>query len=56
VLRRGGLTKARAERVAVLTISALEGAIVLARAQRRLGAFDDVARELDQYLASLVKT
>jgi AcrR family transcriptional regulator len=56
VLRRGGLTKARAERVAVLTISALEGAIVLARAQRRLGAFDDVARELDQYLASLLKT
>jgi AcrR family transcriptional regulator len=54
-LRRGGVTKARADRVAVLTISALEGAIVLARAQRSLSGFDDVARELDQYLASLTK-
>lgn len=54
-LRRGGLAKARAERVTMLTISALEGAIVVARAQRALGAFDDVARELDQYLASLTK-
>jgi AcrR family transcriptional regulator len=55
-LRRGGLTKARAGRVAVLTMSALEGAIVLARSHRTLDAFDDVARELDQYLASLVTT
>jgi AcrR family transcriptional regulator len=52
-LRRGGLTKLRADRVAALVISALEGAIVLARAHRTLDAFDDVARELDQYLAGL---
>jgi AcrR family transcriptional regulator len=54
-LRRGGLPKARAERIAVLAIAALEGAIVLARAQRDLAGLDTVARELDQLVAGLLR-
>jgi AcrR family transcriptional regulator len=45
-LRAGGLSRARAERLAVLAIAALEGAIVLARADGDLRAFDTVAREV----------
>jgi AcrR family transcriptional regulator len=52
-LRRGGLAPDRAERMAVLTISSLEGAIVLARAQRDLAPLDAVARELEQLVAGL---
>lgn len=51
-LRRGGLPKARAERLAVLTICALEGAIVLARAQRDLEPLNTVAREMDRLISS----
>jgi AcrR family transcriptional regulator len=51
-LRRGGLPRARAERLAVLTICALEGAIVLARAQRDLGPLNTVAREMDRLIGS----
>lgn len=54
-LRRGGLPKARAERIAVLTIAALEGAIVLSRAQRDLTSLDTVAREMDQLVAGLLR-
>jgi len=46
VLRRGGAGKARAERLAVTAIAALEGALVLARADRDLAAFDAVAKEI----------
>jgi AcrR family transcriptional regulator len=45
-LRRGGVPKARAERLAVTTVAALEGAIVMARAERSLVAYDTVAKEL----------
>jgi AcrR family transcriptional regulator len=53
-LRRGGVSRSRSERVAVLAISALEGAIVMARAHRDLAALDIVAREMDLLVADLV--
>jgi AcrR family transcriptional regulator len=53
-LRRGGVSSGRSERVAVLAISALEGAIVMARAHRDLAALDIVAREMDLLVADLV--
>lgn len=52
-LHRGGLAPARAEGVAVLAISSLEGAIVLARAQRDLAPLETVGRELEQFVAGL---
>ncbi len=55
-LRRGGLTKLRADRTAALVISALEGAIVVARAERDLAAFDAVAVELKAYVTGLSRT
>jgi AcrR family transcriptional regulator len=55
-LRRGGLGKKRAERVALLTISALEGAIVLARAQRDVAPLDAVAREMEALVRTLSKS
>jgi AcrR family transcriptional regulator len=55
-LRRGGLGKKRAERVALLTISALEGAIVVARAQRDVAPLDSVAREMEALVKSLSKS
>jgi AcrR family transcriptional regulator len=54
-LQRGGVAKARAERLSILAISALEGAIVLARADRDLVAFDVVANELDAVVAAAVR-
>jgi AcrR family transcriptional regulator len=54
-LRRGGLTRLRAERISVLVISSLEGAIVLARAQRDLAPLNTVAIELDQLLAGVLR-
>jgi AcrR family transcriptional regulator len=51
-LRRGGLPKHRAERLAVLAISALEGAIVLARADRNLTSYLLVAQEMDALVAT----
>ena len=53
-LRRGGVTRLRSERLAVLTISALEGAIVMARAHRELAPLDTVAREMDAVVAELI--
>lgn len=50
-LRAGGLTRTRAEAMALLAISALEGAVVMARAQRDLAPLRAVARELDRVLA-----
>lgn len=45
-LRRGGVPKARAERLAITAIAAMEGAIVLARAERDLTAYDAVGKEI----------
>lgn len=54
-LRRGGVGKARAQRIAVLTMSSLEGAVVLCRAQRDIAPLDAVAREMDLLVTSLTK-
>jgi AcrR family transcriptional regulator len=45
-LRQAGVPAERSPGLAVLLISALEGAIVLARSRRSLGPLDDVQREL----------
>ena len=50
-LRRGGLPRVRAERIAILAISALEGAIVLARAEQDLAAYEIVAKEMSALVA-----
>lgn len=49
-LERGGLCAARAERLALLVVSAAEGAVVLSRARRDFSALDAVQAELDVLL------
>jgi AcrR family transcriptional regulator len=49
-LRRGGLPAERAERVALLVVSAAEGAVVLSRARRDFRALDATQAELDLLL------
>jgi AcrR family transcriptional regulator len=46
-LRRAGVPRARADRLAALVVSAVEGAIVLSRAERDPAPLLDVARELE---------
>jgi AcrR family transcriptional regulator len=46
-LRRAGVPPARADRLAALVVSAVEGAIVLSRAERDPAPLLDVARELE---------
>ena len=53
-LRRAGLTGARARRLATLVVSAIEGAIVICRAERDGRALDDVQRELEATLRAAV--
>lgn len=50
VLRRGGLSAQRSTRVALLVVSAAEGAVVISRARRDLSALDAVQAELDLLL------
>jgi len=45
-LRRGGIAAGRAPRLAVLTVAAIEGAVLLCRAQRDTAPLDAVAAEL----------
>jgi AcrR family transcriptional regulator len=45
-LERHAVPAARAKRLATLIVSAVEGAVVLARVQRNVTPLDDVAREL----------
>ena len=47
VLRGEGVPPARAERLARLIVASIEGAVILARAQRSTRALDDVGRELE---------
>lgn len=54
-LRHGGLSRLRAERMSLLVISSLEGAIVLSRARRDLAPLDAVATELDQLLRAAAR-
>jgi AcrR family transcriptional regulator len=49
-LVRGGLTEQRAERVALLVVSAAEGAVLIGRARRDLSALDAVQQELELLL------
>jgi AcrR family transcriptional regulator len=46
-LRRAGLSRGRAQRLAALVVSAVEGAIVLSRAERDPAPLLDVAAELE---------
>jgi len=50
-LVRGGVPAERAARLALLVVSAAEGALVLSRARRDLTALDAVQTELDLLLA-----
>ena len=50
VLVRGGVPAERAARLALLVVSAAEGALVLSRARRDLTALDAVQSELDLLL------
>src|SRR5205807_642297 len=54
-LRQAGVPAERSPGLAVLLISALEGAIVLARSRRSLGPLDDVQRELTPLLDAAVQ-
>ena len=45
-LRRGGASPARARRLATLAVAAVEGAVVLCRAERSTRPLEDVRREL----------
>ncbi len=48
------MARARAERLAALVVSAVEGAIVLSRAERDPAPLLDVARELEATIAAAV--
>jgi len=51
-LRRGGIADDRADRLALMVISAVEGALVISRARRDESALDAVQAELDLLLAA----
>jgi AcrR family transcriptional regulator len=50
VLQRGGIAAVRAARLATVAISAVEGAVLVCRASRRLDPLDDVGNELDSLI------
>jgi AcrR family transcriptional regulator len=52
VLTEAGLDPDRAERLAILVVAAVEGALVLSRAQRRTDPIDAVGAELRAVLAT----
>src|SRR5450755_3316124 len=49
-----GVAPARARSVATLTIAAIEGAVIVARAQRSSGPLDRVAGELERVVADAI--
>ncbi len=53
-LHRAGVARARAQRLASLVVSAVEGAIILSRARRSPKPLLDVARELEATLAEAI--
>jgi AcrR family transcriptional regulator len=55
LLADAGLDPDRAARVATLVVAAVEGALVLSRAQRRTDPLDDVAVELRDLLTAALK-
>jgi AcrR family transcriptional regulator len=52
LLERCGVEPARARRVAATTVAAIEGAVVICRAQRDITPLDDVSAELETMLKS----
>ncbi len=48
LLCHNGIPPARAQRLATLTVAAIEGAVVICRAQRSTQALDEVATELEE--------
>jgi len=52
LLRARGVSAARARRLATTTVAAMEGAVVICRAQRDIQPLTDVSRELEDLLAS----
>ena len=50
-----GLGAGRADRLATFVIAAVEGALVLSRAQRRTGPLDDVGAELQRLLTAAIE-
>lgn len=53
-LREHGVDKAAAQRHASLIVAAIEGAVVMCRAQRSIKRFDDVATELVDLVGDLI--
>jgi AcrR family transcriptional regulator len=51
-LRRSGAPQARARRISTLAIAAIEGAVVMCRAQRTTKPLVDVGRELEETIAA----
>ena len=49
--RRDGATEARARRLATLVVAAVEGALILARAEHDVAPITDVGRELEEHLS-----
>jgi AcrR family transcriptional regulator len=54
LLRRHGVTSAEARRLANLVVAAVEGAVVLSRADRSMQPIDDVSRSLRSLLRDAV--
>ena len=51
-LRRSGIPRARAGRIATLTVAAMEGAVIQCRAARTVAPLDEVRRELGALVTS----
>jgi AcrR family transcriptional regulator len=56
ILRGAGVPRGRARRLATTVVAAVEGAIVLCRAERSTRPLDDVGRELELLLRAAVDT
>lgn len=56
LLEREGIERARARRLAATTVAAIEGAVVICRAQRSMKPLDDVSHELEDMLKSAIGT
>ena len=52
LLEREGVALARARRLAAMTVAAIEGAVVMCRAQRDMKPLEDVSAELEAMLES----
>jgi hypothetical protein len=50
-LRRDGATEAQARRLSTLVVAAVEGALMLARAEHDVAPITDVGRELEEHLS-----